>query len=355
MLALVYPLLLMACLQAGGLWCWMLLPFNILLIPLVDHLVLASAPTWEPSSGLLRHLFALKAFALYFLAQLAALILVMVEVSSRTHTALELFGLISATGIMTGTAGITAAHELIHRRSRAARSLGMGLLAMVTYAHFRVSHLAGHHRFVGTAQDPGTARSGEGYSPYLRRAMADGFTSAINLENERLKRSGKSVWTFSNKVLCYLVLEATIYVAIVATFGLTAALFFAAQSFIAVHLLEAVNYVQHYGLVRPQPGHGTRISAEIAWDSHSPVGQLLIFNLNRHAGHHLDASISCDRLKLLPGSPKLPCSFFLMVFLALFPPIWRAIMDPRVEAFHRGRLGQTSLQTSSALELQVSK
>jgi alkane 1-monooxygenase len=337
MLALIYPLALVASIAVGGLWCWSLLALNIVAVPLADHTVRRLAPDWQPSAALLRRLFAPQAFAAYALAQFGALGFAVFSAAQGGRTPLEMFGLISATGIMTGTAGITAAHELIHRRSRTERALGVALLGMTSYMHFRIQHVTGHHREVGTEADPGTARPGESFPAYLSRAMASGAVRAWQLEVARLQRRGLHSVSLHNRMAWYAAAQAAILASLAAAFGWGAAAFFLAQSFVAVHLLEAVNYVQHYGLSR-QPDRSGRpvpVQAAHAWDSDFRVSELLIFNLSRHAAHHLDAAIPCHRLRVLRDSPKLPYSFFLMVFLALLPPVWRLLMDPRVRALRQ--------------------
>lgn len=335
MIALIYPVLLVVCVDLGGLWYWMLLPFNVALVPLVDHAIARLAPNWRPSAGLQRILFADTIFWLYALLQAAALIYVLVHVSTNALSLFEYMGLASSAGIVTGTAGITAAHELMHRKDSRQRALGSFLLLMVTYMHFRIEHVRGHHRRVGTAHDPGTAKLGESYPAFLHRAMGNGFTSAWQLEVERLRIRGLGALSVKNQMLQYVAIEIAVLVLIQWFFGLSVLAFFLLQSFIAVHLLEGVNYIQHYGLERTvdRSGRASPVSTADAWDSDFRLSELIVFNMTRHGGHHVNPGRTCDRLDVERLSPKLPYSFFAMVFLALFPPIWFRVMDRRVTAF----------------------
>ena len=57
---------------------------------------------------------------------------------------------------------VNVAHELIHRTGdRAAWLTGRWLLAHTFDTGFAIEHVHGHHRHVGTARDPATARRGE--------------------------------------------------------------------------------------------------------------------------------------------------------------------------------------------------
>lgn len=334
MIALIYPLLLLVCVDLGGLWYWALLPFNVLFVPCVDHAIARLAPNWRPSVDLQRILFAEAIFWVYASLQAAALLYVLLHISTNTLSLFEYMGLASSTGIVTGTAGITASHELIHRKENRQRALGSFLLFMVTYMHFRIEHVRGHHRRVGTVGDPGTAKLGESYPAFLHRAMGNGFVSAWRLEVERLRTRGLGPLSVNNQMLQYVAIQIVALMLIQWFFGLSVLAFFLLQSFIAVHLLEGVNYIQHYGLERlvDKSGRASPVSTADAWDSDFRLSELIVFNMTRHAGHHVHPGRVCDRLDVERLSPKLPYSFFAMVFLALFPPIWFRVMNPRVTA-----------------------
>ena len=86
-------------------------------------------------------------------------------------TAIEIVGGVLSAGIAGGVVGITVAHELIHRRSRVDRFLGGVLLASMSYLHWALEHIAGHHRLVATRADPATARLGESLPRFLVRSI----------------------------------------------------------------------------------------------------------------------------------------------------------------------------------------
>lgn len=330
MLSLVYPALVWLGVSLGGFWLWAPLLLNIVLVPLLDHLFARSRPSWRMPSSWQRRYFSLPVFWLYAIAQAAALWLALQRVSEGPGF-VESFALASSVGIMTGTAGITAAHELIHRRDPLQRALGLGLLSMVGYMHFRIEHAYGHHRHVATADDPASAALGESFPSFLLRSLRGGLRSAWEIEIRSLQRRGKRPWSWGNRMLHYALIQAAICVALLEWGGAALLGWFLLQSFIAVHLLEAVNYVQHYGLRRDTGAAGVEaLGPQHAWDADDAVSRLLVFNLSRHAEHHLRVTRPCDRLEAMPEAPRLPFSFFLMVFLALFPPLWHRLMDDRV-------------------------
>lgn len=210
--------------------------------------------------------------------------------------------------------GIAVAHELIHRRRRFPRLLGRALLCTVGYVHFAVEHIRGHHRFIGTAADSATARLGESYREYWRRAIVAQWRSAWRLENERLDRlsiRGLRRWVH-HEVVLGVVFELGLLTVIADRFGELAALVFLWQALAAVRLLEAVNYFQHWGLVRDSgpflPRH--------AWTTDSWFTQHAFLGLSRHADHHTHAARPYFLLNHCAEGPTLPCGYFGMAFLA---------------------------------------
>jgi len=63
-------------------------------------------------------------------------------------------------------------------------------LFAVSYGHFFVEHVHGHHKMVALDEDPATARYGEPFYSFVPRVLKGEFTSACRLEAARLKKSG---------------------------------------------------------------------------------------------------------------------------------------------------------------------
>jgi alkane 1-monooxygenase len=100
----------------------------------------------------------------------------------------------------------------------------------------------------------------------------------------------------------------------------------------AVTLLEAVNYIEHYGLERRKlpDGRYERQSARHAWDAYERLSNCFLVHLQRHADHHLNPMRPYAALQPQAESPKLPTGYAGMVPIALLPPLWFAVMNPRV-------------------------
>lgn len=210
---------------------------------------------------------------------------------------------------------IAVAHELIHRRGTFPRLLGRGLLLTVCYEHFAVEHLRRHHRHVGTAEDPATARYGETYATYWRRTKLEQFRSAWALENARLglhaglRLSGKLL---RHEVFLGATAEIALIVLILTYCGLAAAIIFLLQALAAVRLLEAVNYFQHWGLER-RAGLAEPFDA---WVTESWFSRHVFVGLARHSDHHRHGAKAYQRLDFCGRGPRLPYGYFGMALLA---------------------------------------
>jgi alkane 1-monooxygenase len=106
------------------------------------------------------------------------------------------------------------------------------------------------------------------------------------------------------------------------------------QAAVAVLLLELINYLEHYGLERRLDAEGRpgRVRISHSWNSAHLVSGLFLFRLTRHSEHHSDASRPYERLPPGREAPQLPAGYATMLLLALIPPLWFRVMDPRARA-----------------------
>jgi alkane 1-monooxygenase len=244
----------------------------------------------------------------------------------------QALGLTLSVGLVTGGTGITIAHELGHKRSRLQRWLARAVLYTVSYGHFAIEHNRGHHQRVATREDPASARYGESYWAFLPRTLAGSYAHACRLEIARLAPLGLPWWHWRNELLWSTLLPLALAAALSAAFGPLAAAFFFGQSAMAIALLEAVNYVEHYGLERARLADGRYepVGERHSWDANQALTNSFLIHLQRHADHHLNPLRPYAALQPRSGSPKLPTGYTGMLPLAVVPPLWFAVMNPRV-------------------------
>jgi alkane 1-monooxygenase len=339
---LVFPAWLVVwCTGLGAFW-WAVPILAFVVIPVLDHLV--GPDSANPADSVLAWLehdrFYRWATYLYLPGQYLSLVFSCWLWSGggwlRMST-LDKVGLMTTVGLIGGLA-INAAHELGHTREQRERRLSKVALAQTCYGHFFVEHNRGHHVRVATAEDPASARYGENLYAFIPRSVFGSLRSAWGLEAARLAGLGKSRWTLANDVLNAWLLSVALFTVLSVWFGAVVLPWLVGQAIIGFCLLETVNYMEHYGLRRQKlpSGRYERVRPSHSWNSSSVIANVLLFHLQRHSDHHANPLRPYQVLRHIDEAPQLPTGYSAMLLLALFPPLWRRVMNPRVLAFYGG-------------------
>jgi alkane 1-monooxygenase len=252
---------------------------------------------------------------------------------------------LAVTEAMVAGIAINTAHELGHKRDRLERRLSKIALAQSGYGHFFVEHNRGHHVRVATPEDPASARFGESFWAFLPRTVKGSVTSAWKLERERLARDGRSVWSVRNNVLNAWALTVVLFGGLTAVFGLRVLPYLLLQMVLGFPLLEVVNYLEHYGLLRQKrpDGRYERTCSEHSWNSNNVASNVLLYHLQRHSDHHANPTRRFQALRHFDEAPQLPTGYAGMILLALVPPLWRRVMDPRLLAHYGGDMTRANI------------
>jgi len=231
----------------------------------------------------------------------------------------EKIGRISSMGIMCGVLGINLGHELGHRLNRTEQFLGELMLLTSLNTHFLPYHNGGHHFNVATPHDAATARKNEVLYIFWFRSHFSSYFEAWQLETKRMIASGKSSFSLHHKMVKYTIANLLLLMTIFYFFGLAILLYFVAAAVIGILLLQTVNYIEHYGLLRTKNEHGRyeRVKHIHSWNSDHIIGRLVLFNLSRHSDHHYNGSKHYQVLKSLPESPQMPTGYPGMMLFSL--------------------------------------
>jgi alkane 1-monooxygenase len=323
----------------GRTWLWFLTPVFVFgVIPVVDLLIgddrtnppEAAVPALQ-SSPYYRWI-----TYLYLPAQYAALVVACAAWSAGIDPA-GAAGLVLTLGVVNGVA-INTAHELGHKRERVERWLSKIALAPTGYGHFYVEHNRGHHVRVATPEDPASSRLGESYWRFWPRTVLGSLRSAWRLETSRFRLRSRSPWTPRNDILNAWAMTLVLFAALPAAFGAGVLPLLIAQAVLGFSLLEAVNYLEHYGLLRQrnEAGRYEKVDPRHSWNSDRLVTNVFLFQLQRHSDHHANPLRRYQVLRSFDVSPQLPAGYATMLVTALIPPLWRRVMDHRVLAHYGG-------------------
>lgn len=256
----------------------------------------------------------------------------LVVISETELTILDFSGKVTAMGLMCGVIGINVGHELGHRNNRLDEFLGELLLLTSLNTHFLPYHNAGHHFNVATPNDAATARKDESLYMFWIRSHFGSYREAWQLENTRLKEQNRPWFHVQNRMILYTIASSALLGLIFYFSHWTGLFAFIKASVFGILLLETVNYIEHYGLLRKKNTYGRyeRVKRTHSWNSDHIIGKLVLFNLSRHSDHHYHGSKHYQLLKSLPQSPQMPTGYPGMMILSLIPPLWFGLMNKKL-------------------------
>jgi len=240
---------------------------------------------------------------------------------------------------------IADAHELGHKRGSLERWLSKIALAPTGYGHFYIEHNRGHHVRVSTPEDPASARMGESFYAFLPRTVLGSLRSAWRLEKTRFARMQRSRWSIRNDLLNAWLMTLVLYGALIGVFGVTVVPYLLLQAVLGFSLLEVVNYLEHYGLLRQrrEDGRYERCHASHSWNSNNVASNVLLYHLQRHSDHHAYPVRRYQALRHLEEAPQLPTGYAGMIALAMIPPLWRRVMDRRLVEHYDGNVTRANI------------
>ena len=281
---------------------------------------------------------------LFIPIQYAALAFCCVMWSSGDLTFFSELGLAVTMAMVSGIA-INTAHELGHKRPTHEKWLAKVALATSAYGHFFIEHNRGHHVRVATPEDPASSRLGESFWEFLPRTVWGSLTSGIHLERERLDRLDKGFFSIHNDVLNAWAMTLVLFGGLTAIFGLEVLPWLVLQAVVGASLLEVVNYLEHYGLLRQkrEDGRYERCRPEHSWNSDNIASNLFLYHLQRHSDHHAHPTRRYQALRHFEKLPELPSGYATMIVLAYATPIWWRVMDPKVLAHYDGDVTKANI------------
>ena len=228
--------------------------------------------------------------------------------------------------------GIVVGHELVHMtRSKVSVILGRLLYSMIGNPDFSIEHVFIHHAYLGTNKDPATAKKGESVYGFFLRSSWQGHLAAWRFELERLKKARISTYSFKNKLLTgYLmcIIWPILYFALSGFSGLVVCL---CLMLVGKFVFEAINYVEHYGLERQV---NEPIAPHHSWNCNTRMSYIVLLGLARHSAHHERGQTPYWQLAAYPDAPQMPFGYLISLLASLIPPLWFAIMEPKLQQWN---------------------
>ena len=178
--------------------------------------------------------------------------------------------------------------------------------------------------------------------------MIGSLKSAWRIEKRRYARKKQHPWRLGNDVLNAWLMSAVLWGAMVAWLGVGIVPYLLVQAVVGFSLLEVVNYMEHYGMLRQKVGVGERqryerVDPSHSWNSNNIATNVLLYHLQRHSDHHANPTRRYQTLRDYQESPVLPTGYAGMIVLAIVPAIWRRVMDPRVLQHFDGDISRANI------------
>src|SRR5689334_4261729 len=329
-------------LTGWGVWWWIgpIVVFGV--VPVID--LAAGLDRSNPPDDLIEALENDKYYRwityLFLPIQYAALVWACWMLTHGDLSLVDEVGLSLSIGTIAGI-GINTAHELGHKKEGHERWLSKIALAQSFYGHFYIEHNRGHHVRVATPEDPASSRLGENFYQFWPRTVIGSLRSAWRIEKRRYARKGRHPFRIGNDVLNAWLMSAALWGAMVAVLGWGIVPFLVLQAVVGFSLLEVVNYMEHYGMLRQKVGVGERqryerVAPSHSWNSNNVATNVLLYHLQRHSDHPANPTRRYQTLRDFEESPVLPTGYAGMIVLAAVPLVWRRVMDPRVLAHFDG-------------------
>lgn len=316
----------------GSLFAWVPLLVLFGLLPVLDVLIGRDAvnPDTGKSSSYPEVLIPV-AVSLVYIPVLAWSVWIAGTRSSDWST-IALAGWTLSLGDIGGIAAINVAHELIHRRKKSLQALGGVLLSCALYPGFKLEHPRWHHVKVATPEDPSSAAKGTTVYGQIPRAMFLNTIRAWRLAVENASEQGRALPLIQHELTGWWLLSLLLAVLAVTFAGLTGLVIFICQGLLAISLLEVINYIEHYGLRREmiREGRYEPPTIEHSWNSNFWLSNVILLQLQRHPDHHIHPGRPFTQLQNVREAPQLPSGYAALSIIALFPPLWRKLMHPRL-------------------------
>ncbi len=332
--ALSIPASALAGITLGGIWCFLTPVYAFVLIPLLEVLMPVDNANDGPEKKRAKKINRLFDWMLYANLPLVygLLIFYLWSVSNFSYSWTELTGLCLSLGIVLGTNGINVGHELGHRQSSPERYLGKLLLLPSLYMHFYIEHNFGHHAHAATPEDPATARYNQSVYSFWVSSVTRQYLNAWRLQHQLLRKGGLKFFSLKNDMIWYLIIQAVYLIAVIYFFGTMGLLFALASAVVGFLLLETVNYIEHYGLIRQKnpSGRYERVREIHSWNSNHILGRIILYELTRHSDHHYISSKKYQLLDCHEDSPQMPFGYPTSMVLSFLPPLWFRLMNPRI-------------------------
>ncbi len=238
---------------------------------------------------------------------------------------LHLIGATISTALWAGL-GIIYGHELSHNKKEGF-FVSRLIMALSGASHFTYAHVYNHHLDLGHEDDPATAPRGRNVYWHAWLSHVGQSKFSYDLEKNKFNRQGKSTFSLKNKwILGYLYSLPSIFL-FVWSGGLLGVIALIIVWTISNFLLEALNFMGHYGLIRQE---GKPVEHRHSWDNDNVFTSWFFIEIGRQGDHHVRGETYFWELDDV-GAPNYGIGYFSLFILTLVPFVFRKFVKHLLE------------------------
>jgi len=236
----------------------------------------------------------------------------------------NLIGATLSTALWAGL-GIIYGHELSHNRKEGFLASRF-IMALSGASHFTYAHVYNHHLDLGHEDDPATAPRGRNVYTHTWLSHMGQSKFSYDLESNRLKKQNKAFLNFDNRwIVGYLYSLPTI-ILFVWTGGVIGIISLLFVWGISNFLLEALNFMGHYGLIRKDGPVEHRHS----WNNDNVFTSWFFIEIGRQCDHHVRGETYFWELDDVKG-PNYGIGYFSLFVLTLIPELFRKFVQKHLD------------------------
>ena len=260
---------------------------------------------------------------------------------------INLVGAIISSGLWAGL-GIIYGHELSHNKKEGF-FVSRLIMALSGASHFTYAHVYNHHLDLGHEDDPATAPRGRNVYLHTWLSHAGQSKFSFDMEAKKLKNQGKSFVNKDNRwLLGYLYSLPSIFL-FVWSGGVIGLLALATVWILSNFLLEALNFMGHYGLIRKDGAVEHRHS----WDNDSVFTSWFFIEIGRQCDHHVRGETYFWELDDV-GGPNYGIGYFSLFVLTLYPPLFRKFVQKHLDNWDKNYATEEERSIASKFNIDTS-
>ena len=200
-------------------------------------------------------------------------------------------------------------------------------------SHFTYAHVYNHHLDLGHEDDPATAPRGRNVYHHAWLSHVGQSKYSFDLERDKLKKQKKSFFSLSNKWIIGYLYSLPSIILFVWAGGVIGILSLLVVWVISNFLLEALNFMGHYGLIRE---HGKPVEHRHSWDNDNVFTSWFFIEIGRQGDHHVRGETYFWELDDV-DAPNYGIGYFSLFVLTLIPPLFRKFTRELLEDWDRNK------------------